>query len=276
MVALAAWLWRVTPGSLVPDEDQGYYIAAVILPDGATLQRTDKVVGEVLEAIRSNPNNKDVVAFTGFDFLGGELPQQRGDAVRDAEALERAQGRHAAADRRLLHEDRAHQARRWCSPSVRRRSSAWATRAASSSTSRTAATAGRRRSPQALGRFLAAANKDPMLGGVQTLWRASVPQLARGRRSRQGRGARGAAGERSTARSPSTLGTYYVNDFNKYGRTWQVLMSAAPGYRDAPRRHRQGLGALGQGRDDSALGARAGALHRRGRTRSTASTTCPR
>ncbi len=40
-----------TPGSLVPDEDQGFYIAAVILPDGASLQRTDKVVSEVVEAI---------------------------------------------------------------------------------------------------------------------------------------------------------------------------------------------------------------------------------
>src|SRR6185295_5362418 len=29
----------------------------------------------------------------------------------------------------------------------------------------------------------------------------------------------------------STLGTFYVNDFNKHGRTWQVLMSAEPAYR---------------------------------------------
>ena len=71
MVAVTAWLWRVTPGSLVPDEDQGFYISAVILPDGATLERTDKVVSKVTEAIRSNPNNQDIIAFTGFDFIGG-------------------------------------------------------------------------------------------------------------------------------------------------------------------------------------------------------------
>src|SRR5512134_1555186 len=71
MVAITAWLWRSTPTSLVPDEDQGFYIAAVILPDGATLERTDKVVNEVIGIIKSNPNNEDVVAFTGFDFLGG-------------------------------------------------------------------------------------------------------------------------------------------------------------------------------------------------------------
>ena len=32
----------------------------------------------------------------------------------------------------------------------------------------------------------------------------------------------------------STLGSFYVNDFNKYGRTWQVLMSAEPQYRNRP------------------------------------------
>src|SRR5437660_8345931 len=71
MVALAAGLWRLTPGSLVPDEDQGYYIAAVILPDGASLERTDRVVSEVVDIIKSNPNNEDAIAFTGFDFIGG-------------------------------------------------------------------------------------------------------------------------------------------------------------------------------------------------------------
>src|SRR5216684_3014032 len=71
MVALAAGLWRVTPGSLVPEEDQGWFITAVILPDGATLERTDRVVAEVVEAIRSNPANENAIAFTGFDFIGG-------------------------------------------------------------------------------------------------------------------------------------------------------------------------------------------------------------
>jgi HAE1 family hydrophobic/amphiphilic exporter-1/multidrug efflux pump len=71
MVALTAFLWRITPGSLVPDEDQGWYFAPVILPDGASLARTDKMVEEVSAAIRSNPFNEHVMAFTGFDFAGG-------------------------------------------------------------------------------------------------------------------------------------------------------------------------------------------------------------
>ena len=56
----------------------------------------------------------------------------------------------------------------------------------------------------------------------------------------------------SSPRSSATLGNYYVNDFNKYGRAWQVLMSAEPPYRTAPRRHRRRLCALDEGRDDPA------------------------
>jgi multidrug efflux pump len=63
--------WRITPGSLVPDEDRGFFISMVILPDGASLQRTDRMVNEVVAILKSNPVNEDVVAFTGFDFIGG-------------------------------------------------------------------------------------------------------------------------------------------------------------------------------------------------------------
>ena len=72
MVAITAGLWRVTPGSLVPDEDQGFYIAAVILPDGATLRahRQGGRRGDRRSSSRTPPT-QDVVAFTGFDFLGG-------------------------------------------------------------------------------------------------------------------------------------------------------------------------------------------------------------
>src|SRR4029453_14427186 len=71
MVVITAGLWRFTPGSLVPEEDQGWFFSSVILPDGASLQRTDKVAAQVEEAIRSNPANANVISFTGFDFLGG-------------------------------------------------------------------------------------------------------------------------------------------------------------------------------------------------------------
>jgi hydrophobe/amphiphile efflux-1 (HAE1) family protein len=109
MVIIAGGLWRFTPGSLVPDEDQGFYIAAVILPDGATLQRTDKVVAEVVGILTQEPGQPGRGRVHRFRLSRRRHAQQRGDDLRHAEAVGRAQRQHAAAGRRVLHEDRPHQ-----------------------------------------------------------------------------------------------------------------------------------------------------------------------
>jgi HAE1 family hydrophobic/amphiphilic exporter-1/multidrug efflux pump len=232
MVGAAAWFWRITPSSLVPDEDQGFYIAAVVLPDGATLERTDRVVGEVLKAIQSNPANLDVVAFTGFDFLGGGFrnnaatifvtqipwhersvttPQVVGDffmkTAHIKEGLALAFGPPAifglgtAGGFEFYIQNRG--------------------------------AGGSQQMAQALGQFIGAAHQERRLGFVQTLWRPSVPQLSVDV-DREKAKALGVPLEELYGTLAATLGTYYVNDFNKYGRTWQVLMSAEPGYRDRP------------------------------------------
>jgi HAE1 family hydrophobic/amphiphilic exporter-1/multidrug efflux pump len=232
MVAAAALLWRITPGSLVPDEDQGFYIAAVILPDGATLERTDRMVGEVVKAIQSNPNNEDVVAFTGFDFLGGGFrnnaatifvtqipwhkrkvatPQVVGDFFMKTGHLKEGLalafgpppifGLGTAGGFEFYIQNRGD--------------------------------GGPQQLQQALGQFLGATQKEPQLGMVQTLWRAAVPQLSVDV-DREKAKALGVPLEELYGTLAATLGTYYVNDFNKFGRTWQVLMSAEPGYRNRP------------------------------------------
>jgi HAE1 family hydrophobic/amphiphilic exporter-1/multidrug efflux pump len=81
--------------------------------------------------------------------------------------------------------------------------------------------------------FLARANRDPMLGGAQTLWRATVPQLTVDV-DREKAKKLGVPIDDVFNALAATLGTYYVNDFNKYGRTWQVLMSADAPYRNRP------------------------------------------
>ena len=101
-----------------------------------------------------------------------------------------------------------------------------------------------------------ARNSDPQLGGVQTLWRADVPQLYVDV-DREKAKALGVPIDDVFDTLAATLGTYYVNDFNKYGRTWQVLMSAEPRVPQAARRHRRRLRALDKGRDDPAVVARA-------------------
>jgi len=68
---------------------------------------------------------------------------------------------------------------------------------------------------------------------VSSLWRANVPQLDIDV-DREKAKTLGVPIDSLFDTLGATLGTYYVNDFNKYGRTWQVLMSAEPKFRSSP------------------------------------------
>jgi multidrug efflux pump len=232
MVVIATGLWRITPGSLVPNEDQGFFISAVILPDGATLQRTDRVVNEVVDILKSNPVNEDVVAFTGFDFIGGGFrnnaatifvtqkhwdlrkvttPQLVGEFfmktahIKDALVLAFGPpaifGLGTAGGYEFYVQNRGD--------------------------------GGSAKLAQVTQQLLGRLNSDPMLGGAQTLWRSNVPQLHVDV-DREKAKSLGVPVDEVFNTLAATLGSYYVNDFNKFGRTWQVLMSAEPRYRNRP------------------------------------------
>src|SRR5258708_7413668 len=92
---------------------------------------------------------------------------------------------------------------------------------------------GPQRMAQVMGQFLQRANSEGKFAFVQTLWRPGAPQLYVDV-DRDKAKALGVPLQELYGALAATLGNYYVNDFNKFGRTWQVLMSAEPGYRRTP------------------------------------------
>ena len=233
MVAVTIGLWKITPGSLVPDEDQGYYIGAVFLPDGATLQRTDKVVTEVLKAINSNHANEFAIAFTGLDFLGGGY---RNNAATIFVTQRHWDERPGVGTHELIGDYFMKTAGikeglvlAFAPPPIFGLGNAGGFEFYIQNRGE----GGPQRLAAEMGKFLAAANKDPQLAGVQTLWRAGVPQLHVDVDREKAKALGVPIGDIFDTLS-ATLGSYYVNDFNKFGRTWQVLMSAEPGYRNKP------------------------------------------
>ncbi len=232
MVAIAAGLWRATPGSLVPDEDQGFYIAAVVLPDGSSLERTDKVVGQVVEAIKSNPFNEYAVAFTGFDFIGGTFRENAATIfVTQKHWDERPMPVGALVGE--FYGKTAHitegLALAFPPPAI----FGLGTAGGFEFYIQNRGDGGASRLSEVTQAFLAKAAQDPQLAQVNTLWRSNVPQL-RVDVDREKAKALGVPVDEVFNTLAATLGTYYVNDFNKYGRTWQVLMSAEPAFRKRP------------------------------------------
>ena len=71
MTVLTAMLGKRIPGSFLPEEDQGYFYAQVILPDSASLQRTDAVMKQAEKILLETPGIENIVTVNGFNFLSG-------------------------------------------------------------------------------------------------------------------------------------------------------------------------------------------------------------
>jgi HAE1 family hydrophobic/amphiphilic exporter-1/multidrug efflux pump len=71
MIGLGAYLIKTIPGSFVPSEDQGYLISALMLPDGATLKRTEATGEQMRQMISKNDGVAHTFIVSGFDLIGG-------------------------------------------------------------------------------------------------------------------------------------------------------------------------------------------------------------
>ncbi|PSJ43428.1 efflux RND transporter permease subunit [Allosphingosinicella deserti] len=67
LIGIAAWRFSATPTGFIPAQDQSYLIAAIQLPPGSSLQRTNEVMNEVNRIALRNPATEHTVAFAGVD-----------------------------------------------------------------------------------------------------------------------------------------------------------------------------------------------------------------
>ncbi|MBE1159671.1 multidrug efflux RND transporter permease subunit [Dyella acidiphila] len=73
ITALAGFLYTKLPTGFVPNEDQGFALAIVSLPPGATLERSEQVMKEVSDHLGASPLKDDYVGMyqiSGFSFVG--------------------------------------------------------------------------------------------------------------------------------------------------------------------------------------------------------------
>ncbi len=69
IIALAGYGFTRVPTGFIPIEDQGYLLASVQLPDGASLDRTQNVLDRVSEIARKTPAVAQVVTIAGISVL---------------------------------------------------------------------------------------------------------------------------------------------------------------------------------------------------------------
>ena len=71
LIALAVIGFRAVPRGFIPTQDQGYVVVLAQLPDGASLERTQKLITRAGELARQIPGVTYSVEFPGFSAISG-------------------------------------------------------------------------------------------------------------------------------------------------------------------------------------------------------------
>ncbi len=235
MIALTIGLFSRVPGSLVPDEDQGYVINAYFLPPAASVNRTDALTSDFTQQLMKHPAVQDVVTFAGFDVL--TFGQRTNAGVSFVPLKDWSERTTAELDARNL-------TREFMGMGMTEKDGVVMSfnPPPISGMSTTGGFEGYIQdrsggSVEALAAkvqaFLAAAAKRPELGGVQSTFSANVPQYYIDLDRTKARALGVTISDVFTAMQ-STFGSYYVNDFTLYGRTWQVSLQSESEFRRKP------------------------------------------
>ncbi len=77
-ISLIIHFFKVLPTSFVPNEDQGYVMALILMPDAASLNRTRDVAAKVESILKDIPGVEDRTQLTGYSLLDNSLKTNTG------------------------------------------------------------------------------------------------------------------------------------------------------------------------------------------------------
>jgi multidrug efflux pump len=235
MFAAMIGLFRIVPTSFVPQEDQGILFAAVLLPDGASLDRSETVTRRVADIFMEHPAVEYASALTGFNLLDGQFRSSSGTvfvALRDFEARSdpalSLDALLADVRPRLLGlgDGIAIPINPPAVPGLGTQGGfeMWVQNRESDDPRQLAG---------AVQALIAAAGESPVLAGVNSTFNPNARQLQI-RVNRTRAETLGLPVERIYGALQTMFGGAYVSQFNKYGRVWNVIVQADADFRDTP------------------------------------------
>ncbi|HET7401417.1 MAG TPA: efflux RND transporter permease subunit, partial [Usitatibacter sp.] len=227
-----AGLFYFVPRSFIPPEDQGYLISSILLPDGASIQRTQKTGAQFQQMLAQDESVAHAFVAAGRDFIGGGNKTNAGTSfilLKDWNDRKRTAGQIAGqlTGKAMTFPDGM--AFVFNPPAIRGLGSAGGFEFYVQSRT----DADPRRLGQAVQALTAALQADPQLTGINSFFRATVPQF-RVEVNREQAISLGVPVSDVFDALQSTLGALYVNDFNLGGRTYRVQVQSEAAYRARP------------------------------------------
>jgi multidrug efflux pump len=241
LLGLTWWGFRRTPTGFIPQQDKGYLLVNVQLPDAASVTRASDVVQRIEAVALKTPGVKHAVAISGQsillnanasnfgalylmldDFDHRTRPDLSGEAIA------------ASLQERLQKEEPKAVVNIFGAPPVEGLGTAGGFKIIVQDTNDNGLAALQRTADG----VVAAGEADPHLQGLFTSFRADTPWLELIIDRLQAKD-RGVSIDDVRTTLESTLGPYYINDFNRFGRTWQVNVQARDTFRQSAEDIRQ-------------------------------------
>ena len=236
LVVATVVLVRNVPGGFVPEEDQGYLLVNALLPDAASLERTDAVMRKAEEILEKHHAVEGYNAITGFSLVTGAYSSNMGFFFVQLkpwhdrhEKADQANGVVAALNQAFAEQIPAAQVAAFGPPAI----PGLGTGAGFTMQLQDRSGGPPEYLAEQTAKFLEAARKRPEIGRAMTLYRASVPQVyAEIDRSKVMKLGLSLSDVNTTL--GTLLGSSYVNDFNRFGRVYKVYAQAEPEFRVDP------------------------------------------
>ncbi len=236
LMGLMYTIFTRVPSSLVPMEDQGVLLAVTMLPEASTLTRTSAIMDRQDKIVLSNPNVESAMSVGGFDLFSGSAKTSSGISfisLKDWSLRTKASQSSAAVAMQLnMALSRIGGATIFAlnPPPIMGLSLTGGFEMYIEDRAGT--------SIEELAKYTnivtAAANRDPKLSRVRTTLNVSVPQYEV-KLDRDKAKALGVSVTSVFSALQATFGSYYVNDFNLFGKTYKVNVQSDLRYRKKAR-----------------------------------------
>jgi multidrug efflux pump len=233
LLGLTWWSFMATPNGFIPAQDKGYLLVNVQLADAAAVGRTQDAVRQIEEIARQTKGVKHTVAISGQSILlnanapnFGAIYLMLDDFDRRTRASLSADAIAADLQERLQKEVPQAVVNIFGAPPVEGLGTAGGFKIVVQDINDN----GLRVLQRIADNVVTTGESDPRLQGLFASFRADTPWLELVIDRAQAKD-RGVSIDDVRTTLESTLGPYYINDFNRFGRTWQVNVQAKDAYR---------------------------------------------
>jgi HAE1 family hydrophobic/amphiphilic exporter-1 len=234
VLAGVAFFGKSLPSGFIPEEDQGYILANLQLPDAASLQRTSTAAEDVERIILETPGVDSVTTVNGFSLLSQSYASNNTFFFIWLKPWDERPGMRLSSFgiiKRLNYffsrEITQGMAMAFGPPAI----PGLGTGSGFSMMLQDQSGKEPEYLESQAQAFIQAASKRPEIGRITSMFRANVPQLF-ARLDEDKALAAGVAPADVNQTLASFLGGAYVNDFNRFGRLYKVYLQAEAEYRD--------------------------------------------